>query len=82
MPSAQAWMAALQGLGTNLQATGGAPGGANFMRANPGSAWSPGSPNAASLLATLMQMRANQATSLGAPYQPGVKMPTVSLLNG
>lgn len=77
-PSMQAWMQGLSGLSNTLnqQSTGGA----NFMRPNPGMAWSQGTPN--NLLETILQMRQAQAQGLGAPYQYGVAMPRVSLLSG
>jgi hypothetical protein len=78
-PGEQSWMQSLQGLGGALhQQYGG--GGYQYMRPNPGNVYSPG--GQASLLATLLQMRANQAASLGQPFQQGVtmQMPRVSLL--
>jgi hypothetical protein len=51
---------------------------AGFMRAGPSPQLAQGSPN--NLLSTILQMRANQAAALGAPYQAGVMAPQVSLL--
>lgn len=80
-PSTQAFMSGLQGLSSSLNA-GQPTGGANYMRPAGGMAFGQGSPVASQLLQTLIQMRANQAAGLGAPYAQGVRMPTVSLLNG
>jgi len=76
-PGMQAWMQGLQGLGSALNTQYGG-GGYQFMRPNPGQVFGQG--GQPSLLATIMQMRANQAASLGQPYQQGVAMPRVSLL--
>jgi hypothetical protein len=78
-PGQYAFMQGLQGMGSSLnQQFGG--GGYQFMRPNPGMVAAQG--QQPTLLATILQMRANQAASLGQPFQPGTmpQMPRVSLL--
>jgi len=83
-PSTQAFMQGLQGLSSTLNAgQPGGTGGANYMRPAGGMAFNQGSPaQAGQLLQMLIQMRANQAAALGAPFQQGTRLPAVSLLNG
>jgi hypothetical protein len=77
-PSLQSFMQSLQGMGKALDAT--TPNSSQYMRPNPGQAWTPGTPN--NLLATILAMRNSQMQGMAAPYQQGVAMPRVSLLQG
>jgi hypothetical protein len=77
-PSLQAFMNSVSGLGSAIGKT--TPDSSQYQRPAPAATWSAGQPN--SLLEQILQMRQNQAQGLGAPYQPGVAMPKVSLLYG
>lgn len=72
----------LQQLQAALSAAGGSFGGqansANYMRAGMPAQLAQGQPN--NLLATILQMRAQQAAAQGSPYQTGVMAPQMSLL--
>lgn len=75
----------LQGLMTGLGGLSGAlnpasAGSANYLRPNPPASFTPGQPN--NLLLQILQMRQALTQGLGQPYQAGVGMPRVSLLQG
>ena len=77
-PSLNGLMTGLSGLSSTLNtATGG---GANFARPNAPASFTQGQPN--NLLEQILQMRQALTQGLGQPYQAGVAMPRVSLLQG
>jgi hypothetical protein len=77
-PALQGLVGGLGGLSNVLNTASGSS--ANYIRPNPPASFTPGQPN--SLLEQILQMRQNLTTGLGQPYQPGVAMPRVSLLQG
>jgi hypothetical protein len=68
---------ALSAAGSSIAGTAGGNQ-AGFMRAGPSPQLAQGQPN--NLLNTILQMRMNQASAIGSPYQTGVISPAVSLL--
>jgi hypothetical protein len=77
-PSLNGLMSGMSGLSSTLNAASG--GSANYARPNAPASFSPGQPN--NLLLQILQMRQALTQGLGQPYQAGVGMPRVSLLQG
>lgn len=68
---------AFQAAGSSFAGQG-AGSSSGYMRSGPAPQLSAGQPN--NLLATILQMRANQAAAMGQPFQTGIQAPRVSLL--
>jgi hypothetical protein len=79
-PGMQALQGGLQGLSNAINPQG--LNSAAYQRQAPAAPLAQGSPSADELLMQILQMRQAATQGLGDPYQAGVAMPRVSLLQG